>query len=45
MEKMIKIPKQKYNKLRMQANIDIDLLKQLMESFKDIKQGRIRKVK
>jgi len=42
---MVTIPKEEYQKLKTQANIDIDLLEQLMESFKDIKQGRIRRVK
>jgi len=41
----ITIPKQEYEKLKMQANIDVDLLKQLTDSFKDIKEGRIRRVK
>ena len=45
MEEMIKIPRQEYEKLRMQANIDIDLMNQLVESFKDIKEGIIRRVK
>jgi len=45
MEEMIKIPKSEYNKLKMQANIDVGLLKQLVKSFKDIKDGRIRRVK
>jgi hypothetical protein len=27
------------------SKIDVDLLKQLIESFKDIKQGKIRRVK
>ena len=42
---MITIPKTEYERLRMQANIDVSLLKQLSESFKDIKEGRIRRVK
>ncbi len=42
---MIKIPKDEYEKLKMQANIDINLLSQFLESFKDIKEGRIRRVK
>ncbi len=42
---MIEIPKKEYEKLRMRANIDIDLLKQLTQSLKDIKEGRIRRVK
>jgi len=42
---MITIPKEEYEKLKMQANIDVDLLKQLIGSFKDISCGRIRRVK
>ena len=42
---MINIPKKEYEKLKMQASIDIELLEQLMESFKDIKEGRIERVK
>jgi PHD/YefM family antitoxin component YafN of YafNO toxin-antitoxin module len=42
---MVTIPKKEYEKLKTQANIDIELLEQLMESFKDIKAGRIRRVK
>ena len=41
----VTIPKQEYERLKMQANIDVDLLKQLIDSFKDIKEGRIRRVK
>ena len=42
---MITIPKSRYEELKMQADIDVNFLKQLMESFKDIKEGRIRRVK
>lgn len=42
---MITIPKKEYEKLKTQANIDVELLKQFMESFKDIRAGRIRRVK
>lgn len=45
MEEMIKISKDEYERLKMQANIDVDLLKQFLESFKDIKEGRFRRVK
>ena len=45
MEEMITIPKREYEKLKLQANVDIELLEQLMESFKDIKEGRIERVK
>lgn len=41
----ITIPKTEYDKLKMQANIDLDLLKQLTASFKDIKTGKVRRVK
>ena len=42
---MIKISKEEYDKLKMQANIDLDLLKQFVRSLKDIKEGRIIRVK
>jgi len=38
---MIKIPKEEYEKLKMPANIDVELLQQLVRSLKDIKQGRV----
>lgn len=41
----ITIPREEYERLKMQANIDLELLKQLMRSFKDIKFGRVRRVK
>ncbi len=42
---MISIPRDEYERLKMQANIDIDLLKQLARSIKDIKEGRVIRVK
>ena len=42
---MVKIPKDEYEKLKMQANIDLDLLRQLANSLKDIKEGRVIRVK
>ena len=42
---MVKIPRKEYEKLKLQADIDVDLLKQFLESFRDIKEGRIRRVK
>ena len=42
---MISIPRDEYEKLKMQANIDIDLLKQLVRSVKDIKEGRVIRIK
>ena len=41
----VTISKEEYEKLKSQANVDVELLEQLMESFKDIKAGRIRRVK
>tara|TARA_Y100000034_G_C6713417_1_gene315255 strand:- start:512 stop:646 length:135 start_codon:yes stop_codon:yes gene_type:complete len=43
--KTVTISEEEYNKLKRQANVDVDLLKQFMESFKDIKEGRVRRVK
>ena len=42
---MITIPIKEYEELKRNANIDVNLLHQLMESFRDIKEGRIRRVK
>lgn len=42
---MISIPKDEYERLKMQANIDLGLLKQLVRSVKDIKEGRVIRVK
>lgn len=42
---MIKIPKIRYEILKKQADIDMDLLDQIIQSLEDIKEGRIRRVK
>ena len=42
---MVTIPKHEYEELKMRAEIDVDLLKQFLESFKDIKKGNVRRVK
>ena len=42
---MIKISKDEYERLKMQADIDLDLLKQLVRSLKDIKESRVIRVK
>ena len=42
---MVTISKEEYERLKEQANIDIDQLKQFLESFKNIKKGKIRMVK
>ncbi len=44
MKDMVTIPRQEYEKLKMQADVDMDLLKQLMNSFRDIRQNRVRRV-
>ncbi len=41
----VTIAKEEYENLKRQANIDVELLMQFLESFKDIKEGRIRRVK
>ena len=44
-QETVTIPREEYEKLKRQAEIDIDLLEQFLESFKDIKEGRFRRVK
>ena len=41
----VTIPKAEYERLKMQANIDVDLSKQFVRSLKDIKEGRVIRVK
>ena len=41
----ITIAKEEYENLKRQSNIDVELLMQFLESFKDIKKKRIRRVK
>jgi len=42
---MVKIPKDEYERLKMQASIDLGLLQQLVKSLKDIKQGKVIRTK
>ena len=42
---MITVSKDEYEKLKMQAIIDLNLLKQLVRSMKDLKEGRVIRVK
>ena len=42
---MISIPKDEYERLKMQANIDMNLLMQLVRGIKDIKDGKVIRVK
>ncbi len=41
----ITIPRREYENLKKQAKIDMEFLKELMSSFKDIKEGRVRRVR
>lgn len=41
----VTISKEEYERLKMQANIDVELLTQLVNSIKDIKQGNVIKTK
>ena len=45
MSETVTISKEEYELLKKQSNIDLDLLKQFVESLKDIKEGRLRRVK
>ena len=44
-QEMVTIPKREYETLKMQAEIDMDILEQLVGSLNDIKEGRVRRVK
>jgi len=41
----VTIPKEEYELLKKKAKVDVSILQQLMSSFQDIKEGRVRKVK
>ena len=45
MAETVTISKTKYQKLKRQANIDAQFVKELVGSIKDIKAGRVRKVR
>ena len=44
-QEMVTIPKREYELLKKQSNNDVDLLRQLIASFKAVKQGRVIKVR
>lgn len=44
-EEMIMVKKEEYQKLKKQANIDMEFLSNLISSLRDIKEGRVRRVK
>ena len=41
----VTIPKQEYEELKRKAEIDEELLKDLIQGLKDIKEGNIRRVR
>jgi len=41
----ITISKREYDSLKKQAMIDMGFLRELMDSFNDIKEGRVRRVR
>ena len=41
----VTISKQEYKDLKKKANIDEELLKDLIQGLKDVKEGRIKKVR
>lgn len=45
MQETVTIPRKEYEDLRRQAEIDMDILQQLISSFRDIKEGRVRRVR
>lgn len=42
---MVEIPEKEYLELKRKAEIDEEFTRQLVESLKDIKEGKIRRVK
>ncbi len=45
MQETVTILRTEYDSLKRQAEIDMDILQQLISSFRDIKEGRVRRVK
>ena len=45
MEKMISIPESKFVELKRRAEIDEELLKELVQGLKDIKAGNVKRVR
>ncbi|HZX33877.1 MAG TPA: hypothetical protein VFF09_00700 [archaeon] len=45
MQDTVTISKSRYTKLKQQANIDMEFLKELASSLADIKAGRVRRVR
>ena len=45
MQETVTIPKKEYEQLKRQAKVDPEFLKELAQSLKDIKEGRVRQVR
>ncbi|MBI2669143.1 hypothetical protein HYX14_04850 [Candidatus Woesearchaeota archaeon] len=45
MQETITIERKEYEELKRKADIDTDFLQQLMSSLRDIKEGKVRRVK
>jgi len=45
MQETVTIPKAEYLKLKKQAKIDMEFIKDIMSSLADIKAGRVRRVR
>ena len=45
MQETVTIPKSEYLKLKKQAKIDMEFIKDIMSSLADIKAGRVRRVR
>ena len=45
MQERIEIPKMEYEKLKRKAEVDEELLNELVQGLKDIKEGRVKRVK
>lgn len=45
MQETVTIPKKEYFRLKRQVNIDIEFLRELVQSLFDIKSGRVKQVR
>lgn len=45
MQETITIPKEEYRELKKKAEVDEELLQELVQGLKDIKAGKVRRVK
>ena len=44
-QETVTIPRQEYEQLKRKANIDEELLRDMIQGLKDIKEGRIKRVR